>query len=111
MAAWWGFCPVWSGAPGRWDQSFFSRWNCPPFAYIASDAFTSLTMHAAKTLVYQRQLALPPQICSLALLLGVAMILGTWVSKKFIERMRPERFRRYVTLLLGVIALQMIIFG
>ena len=64
-----------------------------------------------KTVVYQRSLTLGRETWLLALLLGVAMIAGTWASKRVIERMQPEKFRAFVALLLVVLALQMLLCG
>ena len=83
----------------------------PPVAYIASEAVTALAMHVVKTVVYQQSLTLGRETWLLALLLGVAMIAGTWASKRVIERMKPEKFRAFVAVLLVLLALQMLIFG
>lgn len=39
------------------------------------------------------------------------MILGTWVAKKFIERISPEKFQKYISILLIAIGLYMLIHG
>lgn len=39
------------------------------------------------------------------------MVLGTWASKRIIKRMKPERFRACVAILLVVLALEMISVG
>jgi hypothetical protein len=37
----------------------------------------------------------------------MGMILGTWASKRVIERLPVELFQQFVTVLLGIIAAQM----
>ena len=106
-----GFLSGLVGSAGPLGSAVFLSLGLPPIAYIASDATASLLIHSIKTVMYQRHVGLPAHLWSLALLLGLAMILGTWVSKRLVERLPPERFRGYVSVLLGVIALQMIVFG
>jgi uncharacterized membrane protein YfcA len=106
-----GFLSGLVGSAGPLGPAVFLSLELPPLAYIASDATTSLIMHSAKTVIYQKNLQMPSGVWLLALLLGVAMVLGTQASRYFIERLHPDKFRLYVTLLLGVIALEMIIFG
>lgn len=106
-----GFLSGLVGSAGPLGAAVFLSLGLPPVAYIASEATTALTLHATKTVVYQSHLSLSAGAWLLALSLGVAMILGTWASKRFIERLHPDRFRLFVTVLLAVIALQMIVFG
>jgi hypothetical protein len=47
----------------------------------------------------------------LAALLSLAMIVGTWIGKKTVERLPVARFRTIVGALLMALALQMIVFG
>lgn len=106
-----GFLSGLVGSAGPLGAAIFLTLELPPVAYIASEAVTALAMHIVKTAVYQRSLTLGRETWLLALLLGVAMIAGTWASKRLIERMKPERFRVFVALLLVVLALQMLLFG
>lgn len=106
-----GFLSGLVGSAGPLGAAVFLSLGLPPVAYIASEATTALTLHAAKTVVYQRYVALSSNTWLLAFWLGVAMVLGTWTSKRFIERLHPKRFRLLVTVLLAIIAIQMILFG
>lgn len=47
-------------------------------------------MHGVKTLVYQHFIPMDREFWSLALLMGVAMILGTWSAKRFVVRMPQD---------------------
>ncbi len=106
-----GFVSGLVGSAGPIGAAVFLSLGLPPVAYIASEATTALTMHAAKLAIYQRLLDLPAQSWELAALLGAAMILGTWTSKRIIERLTVERFQQFVTILLGIIAIQMVACG
>ncbi len=106
-----GFLSGLVGSAGPLGSAVFLSLGLSPAAYIASDATASLLIHAVKTVMYHRHVGLPAHLWTLALILGLAMILGTWVSKRLVERLPPERFRHYVSVLLGIIALQMMIFG
>jgi len=106
-----GFLSGLVGSAGTVGSAVFLSLGLPPVAYVASDATASLLIHVVKTATYQRHFALPPHLWSLALLLGLAMVLGTWASKRIIEGLAPDRFRQFVSILLGVIAVQMMIFG
>jgi uncharacterized protein len=68
-------------------------------------------MHAAKMLVYGHFVPFDADAWRLAALLSVAMIVGTWLGKKTVERLSVERFRLVVGGLLAVLAVQMIVFG
>lgn len=82
-----------------------------PIAYVSSEAVTALSMHVVKTIVYQKYLNIGIDAMILGLFIGVAMIFGTWVGKKVIEKLSLEIFRKFVTILLVVIGLEMIIWG
>ncbi|MDD2520986.1 MAG: hypothetical protein PHR34_08550 [Kiritimatiellae bacterium] len=47
----------------------------------------------------------------LAIGMGAAMVLGTWVAKRTIERVPPERFRQGVTALLVAAAIYLLVRG
>lgn len=106
-----GFLSGLVGSAGPLGAAIFLSLNLPPVAYIASEATTALTLHAVKSVVYQKFLHLPANAWLTAILMGAAMILGTWVSKRFLERLHPERFRVAVLYLLIAISLQMLIWG
>lgn len=99
------------GSAGPLGAAIFLTLNLPPVAYIASEAVTAIGMHAVKTIVYGSELRLGASFWPLAIALGGAMVLGTWASKRIIERMSAAWFRRFVSLLLVVIAIQMIVTG
>jgi uncharacterized protein len=99
------------GSAGPLGAAIFLSLGLPPAGYISSEAITALIMHGVKTLVYRHFIIMDHQFWFLAALMGVAMILGTWLAKRFIERMPQKTFQRFVAILLAVIAVYMVIHG
>lgn len=106
-----GFLSGLVGSAGPLGAAIFLALELSPVAYVASEATTAVAMHVIKTAIYQRELGLGRTFWPPAAALGVAMVLGTWAAKRVIDRLPAERFRRLVTVLLVVIALQMLITG
>lgn len=106
-----GFISGLVGSAGPLGAAVFLSLGLPPVAYIASEATTALTLHAVKLVIYHQQLELSAQSWQFAFLLGMGMVLGTWASKRIIERLNTHVFQQFITILLGIIAAQMVIFG
>jgi uncharacterized protein len=106
-----GFLSGLVGSAGPLGAVIFLTLGLPPVAYIASEATTALVMHGVKTVVYQSTLHIDPKVWLLAGLMGLAMILGTWASKKVIEPLNPKMFQLFVSILLILMAAYMIIHG
>lgn len=99
------------GSAGPIGAAVFLSLNLPPVSYIASEAVTAVAMHITKTIIYQKYLGIGLDALYLGLFMGAAMIIGTWIGKKTIERMPKEKFINFVGILLVIIGLQMIIVG
>jgi uncharacterized membrane protein YfcA len=106
-----GFLSGVVGSAGPLGAAVFLALGLPPMAFIASEATTALTMHAAKMIVFRTSLDLGADFWPLAGALGVAMILGTWASNRIIARISADPFRKLVGALLVAMALQMLIMG
>jgi len=106
-----GFMSGLVGSAGPLGAAIFLSLGLPPVAYIASEATTALVMHGVKTVVYQQYLAFDREFWFLSVLMGVAMILGTWTAKRVIERMPREMFQRFVAVLLVAISIYMVVHG
>lgn len=106
-----GFLSGLIGSAGPLGAAIFLSLNLPPMAYIASEAVTAVAMHGVKLAVYGTRLSLDPQFWPLALALGVAMILGTWASKRITEKLSPDRFGLVAGVVLAAVAVQMIVTG
>jgi len=99
------------GSAGPLGAAVFHALDLPPLAYVASEAFTALSLHALKTVVYQRHLALGADFWIMSAAIGVAMVAGTLAGRKVIEHVAVETFRRFVTILLGAIGIGMLLGG
>lgn len=99
------------GSAGPLGAAIFLTLDLPPISYVASEATTALAMHGIKSIVYGRFITLDRSFWALALLLGVAMVMGTWVAQRIIGRVDRRLFRRYVAFLLALTAVYMLIRG
>ena len=106
-----GFLSGLVGSAGPIGAVIFLTLGLPPVAYVASEATTALVMHGVKLIIYQQFITLDQQFWLLAFLLGIAMILGTWTAKRIIEKITPENFQKYISVLLIAIGLYMLIHG
>ncbi len=106
-----GFLSGLVGSAGPLGAAIFLSLGLTPVAYVSSEAITALTMHGIKTVVYRHYIAFDSEFWLLAMMLGVAMILGTWSARRVIKSVPQKQFQRYVSFLLFVIASYMLIHG
>lgn len=106
-----GFLSGLAGSAGPFGAAFFLGLNLTATAYVASEAFTALTMHLTKTIVYNKYSLIGLTELYYGLFIGIAMILGSWVGKKIIENLSREKFIILVEILLVISGLQMILTG
>ncbi len=106
-----GFLSGLAGSAGPLGAAFFLGLNLTATAYVASEAFTALTMHLTKTIVYNKYSLIGLTELYYGLFIGIAMILGSWTGKRIIEKLSKEKFIILVDILLIVSGLQMIITG
>jgi hypothetical protein len=99
------------GSAGLLGAAVFLSLNLPPLAYVASEATTAVAMHLVKWIVYESAISLDADFWPLAAGMSAAMIAGTWVGKRVIERLPAHRFQLFVAALLAVTAVQMIVTG
>lgn len=104
-----GFLSGLAGSAGPLGSAFFLGLNLTATAYVASEAFTALTMHLTKTIVYNKYSLIGQTELYYGLFIGIVMILGSWVGKKIIEKLSRNRFVILVEILLIISGLQMII--
>jgi uncharacterized membrane protein YfcA len=100
-----------AGSAGPLGAAFFIGLNLTATAYIASEAFTALAMHLVKTAVYNKFALIGRSELYYGLVIGVAMIAGSWTGKKIIENLSREKFVVLVEVLLVISGFQMIISG
>jgi uncharacterized protein len=99
------------GSAGPIGSALFLSLDLLPVSYISSEAVTSVAMHLAKTVVYQKYLGINFYTLGIGLFMGVAMIPGTWAGRKAIDKMSKDNFVNFVGMLITVIGFQMLILG
>jgi len=103
-----GFISGLAGSAGPLGAAFFLGLNLTATAYIASEAFTALTMHLTKTVVYNRFSLIGQTELYYGLFIGLAMIGGSWTGKKIIKKLPQDKFVLLVEILLVISGLQLI---
>ncbi|WP_292377651.1 sulfite exporter TauE/SafE family protein [Methanosarcina sp. UBA289] len=98
-----------AGSAGPIGAAVFLSFGLPPVAYIASEAATATAMHITKIIVYGKLVNLPPNTINLGLIMGLAMIFGTYAANRLIKNMKKEVFQKYVAVLLCVVGAYMLI--
>lgn len=106
-----GFLSGLIGSAGPIGAAFFLSLDLLPVSYIASEAVTAVFMHITKLVIYQGFLKIGLNAILIGSFIGISMILGTWVSKKIIEKIPKDKFQLFVGILLIGISIYMIISG
>ncbi len=99
-----GFLSSVLGSAGPIGAIAFLSLNLAPAAYVASEAVTAVLMHLTKTLVYRRYALLTMQDLMTGVILGLAMVLGSWTARRFIRNISGKAFGYFVDTLLTVSA-------
>jgi len=102
-----GFLSSVLGSAGPIGAIAFLSLNLPPTAYVASEAVTAVVMHLTKTIVYGRYALITPEDLKMGILLGLAMVAGSWTARKFIKQLSGKVFNRFVDILLGLAAISL----
>ncbi|WP_411677961.1 sulfite exporter TauE/SafE family protein [Caproicibacter sp.] len=100
-----------AGSGGPIGAAVFLTLGLPPVAYIASEAATATAMHILKTVLYSKLLGIDRDSLIIGLLMGVAMIIGSFCSNKMIRKMEKAKYQKYVAVFLGIIGVTMLITG
>ncbi len=103
-----GFLSGLAGSAGPLGAAFFLGLNLSAVAYVASEAFTALTMHLTKTVVYGRYALVGLAELYYGLFIGVAMILGSWAGKRIIQKLSKTTFIIVVEILLVISGIQLV---
>ncbi|MCP5245170.1 MAG: sulfite exporter TauE/SafE family protein [Burkholderiales bacterium] len=103
-----GFLSGIVGSAGPLGAAVFLSLGLPPAAYIASESLSALVIHSVKLITYHHYIMLDSSIWVLAVLMGLAVILGTWTAKRVIDHIPRKLFERGVALLLLLLSVSMI---
>lgn len=104
-----GFISGVAGSAGPLGAAFFLGLNLPAVAYIASEAVTALCMHLVKVFTYHKYEYIGTLEIRFGLLIGLAMILGSWVGNKTISKIPSDIFPIIIEVLLVASGVYMII--
>jgi uncharacterized protein len=100
-----------AGSGGPIGAAIFLTLGLPPVSYIASEATTATAMHILKTIIYSKFVNIDFTAILTGLIMGIAMIGGTFVANRIIKNMEKEKFQKYVAVLLCVVGFYMLIMG
>jgi len=102
-----GFLSSVLGSAGPVGAAAFLSLNLTPMAYVASEAVTAVFMHLTKTIVYGRYNLLMEPDLLLGVILGLAMVAGSWTGKKLIQRLSGRSFLWFAEALLVIAAVSL----
>jgi len=97
-----GFLSAVLGSAGPIGAVAFLGLNLTPTAYVASEAVTAVVMHLTKTAIYGRYSLLNLQDVIVGVVLGSAMVVGSWTARHLIKNMAKKLFGNFVDILLIV---------
>jgi uncharacterized membrane protein YfcA len=99
------------GSAGPIGAAIFVSLGLPPIGYIASEATAASVLHIVKILIYGSLLNIPVEIWLQGIIMGLVMVLGTFIAKHYVQKMAYVKFQNMIAVLLGIVAVYMIIFG
>lgn len=99
-----GFLSAVLGSAGPIGAVAFLSLNLAPTAYVASEAVTAVIMHLTKTAVYSHYALLTRQDFITGVILGLAMVVGSWTARHFIKNISGRIFGYFVDTLLVISA-------
>lgn len=100
-----------AGSGGPIGAAVFLSLNLAPVAYIASEAATATAMHLLKTVLYAKLTHVTLQAFGTGVLMGLAMVAGTFLAKRLIRNMERGRFQKFVMVLLCLAGGYLLLFG
>lgn len=97
-----------AGTVGPVNAPFFLAYGLVKGAYLATEALGAAAVHLTKSAVYGRFAVLDPQSMVIGLILGIALIAGSWLGKRIVLRLDAPAFVTTVEVLLVVSGLLML---
>ena len=97
------------GISGPLSSAAFLTLNLSPVAYVASEATAAAVMHIVKILVYGKLNLMNGYIALSGVFIGGAMILGNFLSMRFIKNVDKKRYRKVVAGVMIAVSLWLII--
>ena len=87
---------------------FFLALGLVKGAYLATEALGSLAVYASKAIVFRSFGALPVEIISKGLTIGSSLMVGSFVAKRLVLRLKAEQFSMLIEGLLLASGLTML---
>jgi hypothetical protein len=78
---------------GPLNTPFFLAYGLVKGAFVSTEALGSLGVFGTKAIVFQTFGALPSEIIIRGLIVGVSMMIGSWVAKRFLSHIDANQFR------------------
>lgn len=96
------------GTAGPVNAPFFLAYGLVKGAYLATEALGAATIHLTKAAVYGRFAALDAETAGYGLIIGIALIGGSWLGKSIVLRIDTPAFVAIVEALLAVAGMLML---
>jgi uncharacterized protein len=93
---------------GPINTPFFLAYGLTKGPYIASEAFGSAAISLTKTATFQAFGALSPETLRSGLTLGVALMLGSWISKRIVQVLDASRFQIIIEVMMAAAGVWML---
>lgn len=93
---------------GPINAPFFLAYGLVKGAFLATEAMGSLLVYISKSIVFRSFGALPVEAIAEGLIIGMSLMAGSFIAKRFVLKMDPERFRHVMDALLLVAGLTML---
>jgi uncharacterized membrane protein YfcA len=104
-----GFLSAVIGSAGPIGATAFLSLNLAPTAYVASEAVTAVLMHLTKSAIYGQYDLITTQDVGVGMILGLAMVVGSWTARRFLKQLSTRWFGRVVEGLLVVAAISLMV--
>lgn len=95
-----GFLSGVVGTTGPINAPFFLSCGLLKGAYLSTEALATSSVHITKMLVYRRFGALTAVTATTGLSIGCALVLGSYLGRRLVDRLEAEAFQRWVEVFL-----------
>ena len=93
---------------GPINTPFFLSYGLVKGAFLSTEAAASLSVYVTKAIVFKQLGALPWDIAAQGAIVGCSVMLGSWVAKRFVLKLRAEQFRLLMDALMVVAGVTML---
>jgi uncharacterized membrane protein YfcA len=104
-----GFLTGIVASTGPVNAPFFLAYGLVKGAYLSTEALSSAFVYLTKSLVFWDGDALPPEALARGVIVGISLMIGSWLAKRLVERMTPGDFRFVMDILLLIAGTAMVV--